>query len=73
VEIAASNGNYGTVQFGQAAPCQRWIANGVTVFHRVSGNRWKLALAASSYRCPVAPLPTSVQRDLGLCPLASAG
>lgn len=69
VLIAAANANYGTIRFSAASRCQRWLANGVTVFHRVRANRWKMVFAGSAYRCPVTHLPGAVQRDLGVCPL----
>lgn len=69
VLIAAANANYGTIRFSAASPCRRWLANGVTVFHRVSGRRWTVVFAGSAYRCPVAHLPRAVQHDLGVCPL----
>jgi hypothetical protein len=68
VRIAASNRAYGTVLFSSRRGCTRWIANGVSVYHRVNGNHWRVVFAASSYRCPVPRLPRSVQRDLGVCP-----
>jgi hypothetical protein len=68
VRIAASNPTYGTVLFSSRRSCTRWIANGVSVYHRVRGNHWRVVFASSSYRCPVPHLPRSVQRDLGVCP-----
>jgi hypothetical protein len=68
VQIAASNQNYATVLISSSKGCEKWQANGVTVYQRGSQGRWRLAFVASAYRCPIANIPRAVQRDLGVCP-----
>lgn len=68
VRIAASNHNYGTVRFRMTHDCQKWAFNGVNVLERVGQSRWRIRFEASAYRCPIARVPRSVQRDLGVCP-----
>jgi hypothetical protein len=67
VRIAASNHNYGTVRFRTRRSCEKWLANGVSIFERGKHNLWRLVFAGSSYKCPIAHIPRSVQHDLGVC------
>lgn len=68
VRLAASDHRYAEVAPRLTSSCQRWAFNGVNVLERVAGGRWKVLFEGSSYRCPVAGVPHSVQRDLGVCP-----
>ncbi|MGO9901121.1 MAG: hypothetical protein ACLP0J_15830 [Solirubrobacteraceae bacterium] len=68
VRLAASNRSYATVRSPRQSNCQQWAFNGVNVIHRSAQGRWRIAFEGSSSRCPVAHIPASVQRDLGVCP-----
>ncbi len=68
VRLAASNRSYATVRSPRQSNCQQWAFNGVNIIHRSAQGRWRIAFEGSSYRCPVAHIPASVQRDLGVCP-----
>lgn len=70
VQVAASNHSYATVRIISSKSCEKLQANGVSVYQRGSQGRWRLVFAGSAYRCPIAHVPQSVQRDLGVCPLA---
>lgn len=72
VRMAASNPDYGTVVVRSTADCGRWRSNGVSVYVRSQHGRWRLVFAGSAYKCPIADVPRSVQRDLGVCPLPRA-
>jgi hypothetical protein len=48
--------------------CQRYAADGVTVWHR-QDDVWKMRFAGSSWKCPIARVPEAVRKDLRLgCP-----
>jgi hypothetical protein len=66
--LAAANHNYGTVRFNTSKKCLKWEADGVNIFERVNPTRWRERFEGSSYKCPLANIPKSVQRDLGVCP-----
>ncbi len=68
VRLAASNHSYADVRFRMTSACQRWAFNGVNVLKRGAGGRWSVLFEGSSYHCPLARVPRSVQRDLGVCP-----
>jgi hypothetical protein len=67
VRIAASQHNYGEVHFRTTRKCLKWAFNGVNVIEHVNGTRWRILFEGSAYKCPVARIPRSVQRDLGVC------
>jgi hypothetical protein len=68
VSVAASNRAYATVAYDNGpGSCVRYAFNGANIL-RDSGGRWSSVFAASTYTCPVAHVPQSVQRDLGVCP-----
>ena len=68
VRIAASKHNYGTVRFSTTKKCLKWAADGVNILKHVNTNRWRILFEGSSYKCPLARIPRSVQPDLGVCP-----
>jgi hypothetical protein len=67
VRLASANHGYATVRVRGGTSCQRWAFNGVNVIKRRTDNHWKVVFEGSSYHCPVARIPRSVQRDLGVC------
>jgi hypothetical protein len=67
VRLAASGRSYATVRPSRAARCVRWAFDGTNVIRRVTPRRWRVVFEGSSYRCPLANIPRSVQRDLGVC------
>jgi hypothetical protein len=68
VRIAASKHNYGKVRFRTTKKCSKWAFNGVNILKHVNRNRWRILFEGSAYKCPLARIPRSVQRDLGVCP-----
>jgi hypothetical protein len=68
VALAASDHAYGEVRPRLTKACERWAFNGVNVLKRGTAGRWSVLFEGSSYHCPVARIPRSVQRDLGVCP-----
>ncbi len=68
VRLAASDHNYATVRFRAGSSCQKWAFNGVNALKRSQGNHWRIVFEGSSYHCPIAHVPRSVQRDLRICP-----
>jgi hypothetical protein len=68
VRLAASNTRYGEVRPRLTSSCSRWAFDGVNVLQRQKSGRWKVLFEGSSYRCPVAHIPSGVQKDLGVCP-----
>ena len=68
VRLAASNHRYADVRYRHTSRCQRWGFDGTNVIGPAGGVRWKVLFEGSSYRCPVAHVPSGVQRDLGVCP-----
>ncbi|MGH2851605.1 MAG: hypothetical protein ACRDLP_13420 [Solirubrobacteraceae bacterium] len=68
VRLAASNHHYADVRFRHTSRCARWGFDGTNVIGPGGGARWKVLFEGSSYRCPVAHIPSGVQRDLGVCP-----
>jgi hypothetical protein len=68
IGLAASDHSYATVVYDSgSASCVRYGFNGLNIL-RDTGGSWRAVFEASAYACPVAHVPRSVQRDLGVCP-----
>lgn len=68
VRLAASNHRYGTVRFRRTQTCeQHWAFNGVNVEKRARHGHWRVVFEGSAYQCPLARIPSQVQRDLKIC------
>src|SRR5262249_36537740 len=67
VTIAPTNPAYARADFDHRGPCGRYDGYATAIFSRIDG-AWLPVLDATSYSCPVATLPTAVQKALGVCP-----
>jgi hypothetical protein len=69
VTLSASNSTYARADFNHATSCGRYDGSATAIFQRRAG-LWRPVLDAINYSCPVGSLPTSVQAELGVCPLS---
>lgn len=72
VTIPAADPTYARADFDRRAPCGRYDGDVTAIFHR-AGRAWRPVLVTTEYRCPVAPLPVTVQTALDVCPSYLAG
>lgn len=69
VTISTVNQGYAVLAWPNklSRACAQVAANGRIVELR-KGTSWQLVAAGSSFQCPIRAVPTSVARDLGVCP-----
>ena len=70
VTILPTDRTYARADFDHRTLCGRYTGYPTAIFHYASG-RWRAALDAVSYRCPVVSLPVAVQTALDVCQSAS--